>query len=87
MQFSVGDKVVHPYHGAGQITGLERKELLDEAKRYFVIDIPSHELTVWIPRSKMEQVGIRRHPGDHVVARHVERVELALRIAEHVPGR
>ena len=59
MQFSVGDKVVHPYHGAGQITGLERKELLDEAKRYFVIDIPSHELTVWIPRSKMEQVGIR----------------------------
>jgi CarD family transcriptional regulator len=59
MQFSVGDRVVHPYHGAGQITGLERKELLDEVKRYFVIDIPSRDLTVWIPQSKMEQVGIR----------------------------
>lgn len=59
MQFSVGDKVVHPYHGAGQITGLERKDLLEGAKRYFVIEIPARELTVYIPRGKMETIGIR----------------------------
>ncbi len=59
MQFSVGDKVVHPYHGAGQITGLEQKELLDEAKRYFIIEIPARELTVFIPRTKMDSVGVR----------------------------
>jgi CarD family transcriptional regulator len=59
MQFSVGDKVVHPHHGAGQITALERKKFIDETKRYFVIEIPRQGLVVYIPRRKMEKVGIR----------------------------
>ncbi|HSR33941.1 MAG TPA: CarD family transcriptional regulator [Anaerolineae bacterium] len=39
MQFSVGDKVVHPYHGPGRITSVERRELLAGAKRYYVIEM------------------------------------------------
>jgi CarD family transcriptional regulator len=59
MQFKVGDKVVHPHHGPGRITGLERKEFLEEAKSYFVINIPTSDLTVYVPRNKMEQIGVR----------------------------
>jgi CarD family transcriptional regulator len=59
MEFHVGDKIVHPHHGPGRITALERKELMDEAKRYFVIEIPSSGLTVYVPRIKMEQIGVR----------------------------
>jgi CarD family transcriptional regulator len=60
MQFAVGDKVVHPYHGPGQIIGLERKELVEEAKRYYVIEIPLQDLTIYVPRRKVDTVGVRR---------------------------
>jgi CarD family transcriptional regulator len=59
MEFHVGDKIVHPRHGPGRITGLERKEFIAEAKRYFIIEIPSTGLTVYVPRKKMEQIGVR----------------------------
>ncbi len=59
MQFSVGDKVVHPHHGPGSIAGIERRELLDGPKRYYVIDIPGQRLTVHIPVGRADQVGVR----------------------------
>jgi CarD family transcriptional regulator len=59
MQFKVGDKIVHPRHGPGRITALERKEFIEEAKRYFVIEIPGSGLTVYVPWKKIEQIGVR----------------------------
>jgi CarD family transcriptional regulator len=59
MQFSVGDRVVHPHHGPGEITGVERREFVEEAKRYYVIEIPGQGLTLFVPLRKVEQVGIR----------------------------
>jgi len=59
MQFSVGDKVVHPRHGAGRITGIQQQEVAEGAKRYFVIEIPAQRLTVYVPSQQMEQIGVR----------------------------
>jgi CarD family transcriptional regulator len=59
MQFSVGDKVVHPHHGPGQIVGVERKQLVDKAQRYYVIQIPIQELTVYVPGAKLDALGVR----------------------------
>jgi CarD family transcriptional regulator len=59
MQFRIGDKVVHPHHGPGQITAIERKQFLDEAKRYYVIEIPTQALTVYVPRRQVDSIGIR----------------------------
>ncbi|MGC9333354.1 MAG: CarD family transcriptional regulator [Anaerolineae bacterium] len=59
MQYAVGDKVVHPSHGPGQIISVERKELIDEAKRYYVIQIPVQDLTVYVPWRKVDKVGVR----------------------------
>ena len=60
MQFSVGDVVVHPHHGPGTITGMERRELLDGKKLYYEIEIPVQELSVFLPRRSMEDMGVRR---------------------------
>jgi CarD family transcriptional regulator len=60
MQFSVGDKVVHPYHGPGRIVSVARRELLDGDKRYYVIEIPGQELTVHVPVRRAEALGVRR---------------------------
>lgn len=59
MQFSVGDKIVHPHHGPGWITGAERRELLDGRKLYYEIEIPVQQLSVYLPRETMEDLGVR----------------------------
>jgi len=59
MQFSVGDRVVHPHHGPGRIASVERKEFMDGAKRYYVVEIPGQGLTVYIPVRRADEVGVR----------------------------
>ncbi len=59
MQFSVGDRVVHPHHGPGWITGVERREFLDGKKLYYEIEIPVKDLTVYLPKRAMKEVGVR----------------------------
>lgn len=59
MQFSVGDKVVHPHHGPGRIIGAERREFLDGEKLYYEIEIPTQELSVHLPRESAKAIGVR----------------------------
>lgn len=59
MQFSVGDKVVHPHHGPGWIARIERRELTDGTKHYYVIEIPGRRLTLHMPVRKADEMGIR----------------------------
>jgi CarD family transcriptional regulator len=59
MQFSVGDKVVHPHHGPGWIAGIERRDFSDGTKRYYVIEVPGQGLTVHMPVGNADQVGMR----------------------------
>jgi len=47
--FGIGDKVVHPQHGVGQIVKLENREFERGAtRRYYEIQIPGGS-TVWVP--------------------------------------
>ncbi len=59
MRFSVGDKVVHPYYGPGRIADVERWELADGARCYYVIEIPGQSLTARVPVLKAEEMGMR----------------------------
>jgi CarD family transcriptional regulator len=59
MQFSVGDRVVHPRHGPGWIASIERRELLAGTKRYYVIEIPGQGLTLYMPVRKADEAGMR----------------------------
>jgi CarD family transcriptional regulator len=59
VQYSVGDKVVHPYHGPGLVIGAEKKEFVEEAQRYYVIEIPAKELTVYVPVQRVDDSGLR----------------------------
>lgn len=59
MQFSIGDKIVHPHRGPGRIVDVERREFLEGAKQYYVIEIPVHGLTVHIPVQRVDELGVR----------------------------
>ena len=57
--FDIGDKVVHPTHGAGQVTGIEKQDLLEQYQRYYVIDLAVDGRTLMIPVSNAEEIGLR----------------------------
>jgi CarD family transcriptional regulator len=59
MQFSIGDKVIHPKFGAGEITGEEHRELVQGFSHYFVIKILATQGTAYVPVDKMIELGVR----------------------------
>lgn len=63
--FEIGDRVVHPQHGVGQIVKLEEREFeRGETRRYYEIHIPGGS-TVWVPVD-LSNSGLRRlaHKND-----------------------
>ena len=57
--FDVGDKVVHPTHGAGLVKGIKEQDLLEQYHRYYVIDLAVDDRTLMIPVSNAEEIGLR----------------------------
>jgi CarD family transcriptional regulator len=59
LMFDIGERVVHPQHGVGQIIKLEDKEFeRGKSRRYYEIDIPGGS-TVWVPVDQSNS-GLRR---------------------------
>lgn len=56
--FNVGDKIVHPMHGAGTISAIEEKDINNEIEQYYVISMPG-EVKVMVPIAKAEKIGVR----------------------------
>jgi CarD family transcriptional regulator len=59
MQFSIGDKIVHPHRGPGCIVDVEQREFMEGVKRYYVIEIPASGMTVHVPVRKATELGVR----------------------------
>jgi CarD family transcriptional regulator len=65
--FQVGDKVVHPHHGAGVVTRREARVVLGEEREYLTIHIPLTDLLLNVPADGAEAVGVRRVIGEEVL--------------------
>jgi CarD family transcriptional regulator len=61
--FAVGDKIVHPQHGAGVIAAIEQSEVLDEFNRYYVIELASADMRLMVPVTMAEEIGLRSVAG------------------------
>lgn len=59
MAFKVGDEVVYPMHGAGIIGSIEQREILNEIKSYYILDIPYGKMQVMVPVDKCKEAGLR----------------------------
>ncbi len=55
-KFSVGDKVVHPQHGAATIQKKVKQAFNGEKRDYYVLDIATEQLTVMVPIDGMEDL-------------------------------
>lgn len=58
--FAIGDKVVHPRFGAGQVTALADRDLPEGPTHYYVIHVPDQRLTVQVPVLTAAGAGMRR---------------------------
>lgn len=59
IEFEVGQKVVYPGHGVGQIQTIETKEIAGTSISFYMIRILESDVTVMVPLNKVDNVGLR----------------------------
>ena len=59
MTFQVGDRIAHPLHGAGEISGIETKRVDGKYRDYYVMHISRGDIKVMIPVDTCVQIGVR----------------------------
>ncbi len=59
MMFGVGDTVVYPQHGAGQILDIVEQDFQGIPRRFYSIRILHNDMTVMVPVDGVDKAGIR----------------------------
>ena len=57
--YNVGDKVVHPMHGAGIIEGIREIVIAGQKRSYYAVRFAMGNMTTNIPVENSENIGIR----------------------------
>ena len=57
--FCVGDKIVHPMHGAGVIESIVDEKIGRDLVRFYMFRMPVSGLTLKIPTANSEMIGVR----------------------------
>ena len=60
IDFEIGDNVVYPHHGAGQVLKKEKKKMFGEERQYLTIKILHNDMTVMVPCENAGIAGLRR---------------------------
>ena len=65
--FSVGDHVVYPAHGVGQVQGIEVQEVAGLQLEVYVITFDHEKMTLRVPTAKARTAGLRALAETNVV--------------------
>lgn len=60
MTFQVGEKVVYPNHGVGTIENISARSFGTQSEKFYLLKLSYNSLTVMVPFSHVEQVGLRK---------------------------
>ncbi len=70
--FQIGDKVVHPMHGAGIVDSIVQKKVNGVMRDYYVLKLPVRAMVVMVPTENCEEIGVRpivdKEQADRVLA-------------------
>ena len=66
--FSVGDHVVYPAHGVGQVQGIETQEVAGLQLEVYVITFDHEKVTLRVPTAKAKTAGLRPLAETNVVS-------------------
>ena len=69
MTFQIGEKVVYPNHGVGTIENISTRSFGTKMERYYLLRLSCNNLTVMVPFSHVDEVGLRKVTKNGEVAR------------------
>jgi CarD family transcriptional regulator len=69
IDFEIGDNVVYPHHGAGQVLKKELRTMFGEEQEYLTIKILHNDMTVMVPCCNAGKAGLRRVIDEETVAK------------------
>ena len=59
-EFKIGEIVVYPKHGVGEITKIENMEISNIKTSFYVVKMEQSKLIIRVPLDKKEEVGLRK---------------------------
>ena len=59
-EFKIGEVVVYPKHGVGEIIKIESMEVSSIKTKFYVVKMEQAKLTIRVPLEKQEEVGLRK---------------------------
>ncbi len=60
LDFAIGDHIVYPKHGVGQITEIETQEVMGTTLELYVVTFEKERMTLRVPLNKVDTVGMRK---------------------------
>lgn len=57
--FQVGDKVVHPMHGAGIIDSIVQRKVAGQLQEYYLLKLSVGNMVVMVPTNNTGEIGMR----------------------------
>ena len=72
MTFQVGEKVVYPNHGVATIENISSRAFAGQQERFYLLRLSAGSLTVTVPFSHADHVGLRKVTRNGQLARVIE---------------
>lgn len=58
--YVAGDRVFHPFFGAGTVTSIEMKKIGERRRRYYIIDMAMAAMQIMVPVDRASTIGLRK---------------------------
>ena len=79
-EFKIGEVVVYPKHGVGEITSIEFMEVQSIKTKFYVVKMEQAKLTIRVPLDKQEEVGLRKISTKKIIEQVFEVLKLKPKI-------
>ena len=66
-EFKIGEVVVYPKHGVGEITKIENMEISNIKTSFYVVKMEQSKLIIRVPLDKKDEVGLRKISSKKIV--------------------
>jgi len=67
IDFKIGEVVVYPKHGVGEIMSIENMEIASIKTLFYVVKMEQAKLTIRVPLDKQSEVGLRKISSKKIV--------------------
>jgi len=67
VQFKIGETVVYPKHGVGEIAKIENMEISNIKTSFYVVKMEQSKLIIRVPLDKKDEVGLRKVSSKKII--------------------